>query len=39
MRRIHVEEFKKMISESDRKLFGNGAAMQKTLDFIKANAE
>ena len=34
-----VEEFKKLISEDDRKLFADGAAMQKTLDFIKANAE
>ena len=34
-----VEEFRKAISEGDRKLFADGAAMQKTLEFIKANAE
>ena len=34
-----LDEFKKMVSESDRKLFADGAAMQKTLDFVKANAE
>ena len=34
-----LEEFKKMVSDSDRKLFADGAAMQKTLDFLKQNAE
>lgn len=34
-----LDEFKKVLSDDDRKLFADGAAMQKTLDFIKANAE
>ncbi len=34
-----LDEFKKVLSDEDRKLFADGAAMQKTLDFIKANAE
>ena len=34
-----LEDFKKVLSDDDRKLFADGAAMQKTLDFIKANAE
>ncbi len=34
-----LDEFKKVLSDDDRKLFTDGAAMQKTLDFIKANAE
>ena len=34
-----LEKFKEMVSEDDRKLFADGAAMQKTLDFLKANAE
>ena len=34
-----LDEFKKVLSDDDHKLFADGAAMQKTLDFIKANAE
>ena len=34
-----LDEFKKVLSDDDRKLFADGAAMQKTLDFIKATAD
>ena len=34
-----LEEFKKMLSEGDREYFAEAAAMQKTVDFLKANAE
>ena len=34
-----MEEFKKMLSEGDREYFAEAAAMQKTVDFLKANAE
>ena len=34
-----VEDFEKLLSDDDRKMFADGAAMQKTLEFIKANAE
>ena len=34
-----VEEFKKLLSDSDREYFADSAAIRKTLDFLKANAE
>ena len=34
-----VEEFKKMLADGDREYFAEAAAMQKTVDFLKANAE
>ena len=34
-----LEEFKAMMAEGDREYFANAAATQKTVDFLKANAE
>ena len=34
-----LEEFKKMLSDGDKEYFAEAAAMQKTVDFLKANAE
>ena len=34
-----LDEFKKMISDDDKAYFADTAAMRKTVDFIKANAE
>ena len=34
-----LEEFKKMLADGDREYFAEAAAMQKTVDFLKANAE
>ncbi len=34
-----LEEFKAMLAEGDREYFANAAATQKTVDFLKANAE
>ena len=34
-----VEDFKKLLADSDRAFFAESAAFQKTVDFLKANAE
>ena len=34
-----LEEFKKMLTDGDKEYFAEAAAMQKTVDFLKANAE
>ncbi len=34
-----LEDFKKMLSDSDREYFAEAAAVRKTIDFLKANAE
>ena len=37
--RQSVEEFKKMVTDADRGYFAEAATVQKTIDFLKANAE
>ena len=34
-----LEDFKKLVSDSDREYFAEAAAVRKTIDFLKANAE
>lgn len=34
-----LEEFKQMLSDGDKEYFADAAAMRKTVDFLKANAE
>ena len=34
-----LEEFKQMLSDGDKEYFADSAAMRKTVDFLKANAE
>lgn len=34
-----LDEFKQMLSDGDKEYFADAAAMRKTIDFIKANAE
>ena len=34
-----LEDFKKMLSDSDREYFAEAAAVRKTIDFLKSNAE
>ena len=34
-----LEEFKKMLADGDKEYFAEAAAVRKTIDFLKANAE